>query len=268
MLKKIHCVFNTHPFKNAGTGSKPVLILGDNNRDRLYHVFQPEGYIEGGSSYFFTIDVSNRGLPTYYQTMRLGILGDDLFVPQSVFVFAELEKPNDWPFQPIAMQFYDKPLLSTDESEGRISIPLSRSTFGGFYTEIGRWVIIIRNAEGQYAGTTSPVLLTVQGKKEELLRLEIPSGKLAKPGATFHTAVSARNFDTSNEVRNISLHIGGDDQWTPAAVYIMAVDRVVNEYEQIVPFVIIPDWQAEGLGSLSEDVKEGSDSIVLYRAFL
>lgn len=268
MLKKIHCVFTTHPFKSAGTGSKPVLILGDSRRDVLYHTFEPIAYIEGGSSHFFTIDVANRGLPNYYQYIRLGIQGDDLWIPESVFIFGELEEPGDYPFQPIAMQYYSKDLLSTDELEGRISVPLNRATIGGVYTELSRLLIIIRNADGQFAGTNSPITLTVQGRDEELLRLEIPAGKLAAAGATYFKALWFRNIESSNVVRDIKVHIGGDDQWTPSAVYIFGVDRQVNEYEQVVPLVYIPDWQAAGLGSMSEDSKEGKESVVLYQAYL
>ena len=268
MLTKIHCIFSTHPFRTAGTSSKPVLILGNNRTDLLHHTFDIQKPISGGSSHYFTIDVRGQGLNTYFQFMRLGIRGDDMWVPESVFVFGEQDESESLRFQPLAIQFYDKELLSTDEYEGRISIPLKRASLGSYYTQLSRVMVMIRNNGQRHAGTKSPVLLTIEGKKEELLRLEIPEGKLATDDAVYFTGVWFRNIDSSNEIRSIRLHIGGDDQWTPGSVYVFGIDREPDEYEQVVPLVYIQDWAETGLGSLSEDAKEGKDSVTLYQAFL
>ena len=268
MLKKIYCAFSTLKYRNSGTRNSPVLILTDHERDLIHQTIDVEGPIEEGSANFFSFDVQQRNVNSYFRSRRLGLRGPDAWYPEFVFVYADNEQNGRLTFQPIALQYYTRERISTDADEGPISVPLASASLGGNYTPMNRFLILITNDTKRHAGTKSPVLITVSGEQGELLRYEIPEGKLAGEGTTFFTIDRINEIQHSSDIRNISLHIQGDDQWTPKTVLIAGVDNRPDQYEQVVPFVNIPDWASTGLGALSEDANEGKDSITLYQAYL
>ena len=269
MLKKIYCAFTTREIRHAGTNSKPVLILGSNDRDIIHETFDLDEPIEAGASNLISFDVQQRNVRSYFRYMRMALRGADAWRPETIFIFGEEPGHRTTSFRPIAIKNFNWEQISTDESEGPISIPLGRANLGGYYTRMNRMMIIIKNSTQRNAGTKSPVLLVVEGDEGELLRYEIPEGKLAEAGGAFVTVQRMERVDSSNDIRSIKLYIGGPDQWEPESMWVLGLDDRPDSYEQVVPFVCIPDWSATGIGKLVEaEGKEGQDSATLYQAYL
>ena len=132
--------------------------------------------------------------------MRMALRGADAWRPETIFIFGDEPTSRTTSFRPIAIKNYNWEQISTDESEGRISMPLGRANLGGYYTRMNRVLILIQNASKRHAGTKSPVLLTIDGEDGEVLRYEIPEGKLAQDGAAFMTIQGMDRVDTSNDI--------------------------------------------------------------------
>ncbi len=269
VLKQLYWAFATDTRRSAGTRSQPVLILGNDQQDLLHHTAELPDGIEDGSSHLVHIDLETRPLQPYFQYMRMGLRGSDAWSPNKVFVFGEMEGSEDSSVSPIALLYKGGRFLSTDPSEGYLSVPLNRASLGGQYTRFNRILMLIQNGEANNAGTSSPIFLTIEGKNQEtLLEYRFPDDRLRGPRTVFFEIVHLEQTLQSRFIHAIHLQVGDDDSWTPGAVFIMALDDRPDQYEEVVPLVYIPDWSSTGLGTLSEDANEGPNKVTLYRAFL
>ena len=266
MLKKIYFAFKTAKYRHAGTKDQPVLIISDNTRDLLHHNFKTEGPIEEGSAHLLSVDVEKLNLNRYPRYMRVGLRGADMWRPELVFVFAELVNEN-YHYSPLGIKYYSPP-ISADESEGRLSIPLTRANFGGNFTRLRRLLVLIRNETKTGAGTNRPITLSIDSHAKNIASHKIPAGALAKNGGIYLSMVYLSENFIQNDIRDIEIRINGSDKWTPASFWLWGLDERQDNYENMVPLVAIPDWQSSDLGALSEDEKEGTASKLLYKAFL
>lgn len=267
MLKKIHFAFSTAHVRHAGTHSKPILILGDYNKDRLQHTFDPDQGIEAGSSHIYDLDVTSLQFRNYFPIIRMGLRGADAWLPQVVFVFGENEAGESPRYTPLAFRNWMPEELSTDESEGLFSVPLFRASLGTQHTACRRLVVLIQNEDLQHAGTQSPVHLSIAFKDGSSWEYEFDSGELEGRGAAFLAARYTRQSFHVTDVREVKLSIDGEDQWAPRRIFIYGVDERANEYETMVPLVTVGEWEETGLPLLSSDEKEGAREVLLYRSF-
>lgn len=271
MITKIHVVLTTQKLQNSGTKSNPVLILGQNNRDYLHHTFAlPEGGIQDGSSFHLTLDNTDPEFPIYPQWSRLGIRGADAWWPEFVFLWGDQDDPQQggYRIQPIGVENFTPFKLSTDESEGRLSIPLKQAYIGGPYTRLQRMLIMVENSDKPHAGTKGDIFLRFYTQKGLLTEVSLGDERLSTPGGLL-VAIHYPPADYyMNEITTILLETASKDAWLPQSFYIFAFDNQADDYEAIVPLVNISNWSQAGMGQLSSDPGEGDAQVVLYRAFL
>jgi hypothetical protein len=269
MLTKIHLVVSTHKIRNAGTKSDPVIILAQNNQDVLHHTFHLDKGVEEGSFLYFTLDVTELQLQPYFDYVRIGLRGADAWYPDFAFVWGEEQEPN-WAghrIMPIGVEHFTAK-LSTDESEGRLSIPLRRANLGGIYQQFQRLLVIVKNAEQRFAGSSGDILLRFHSRKGLLAELNLRHESLARPGGAFFCMHYATDLFWVNELTSIELENCSENAWLPQSLRVLAFDNQPDEYETVVPLVDISDWSATGLGWLSANPQEGEPKVLLYRAFL
>jgi hypothetical protein len=272
MLEKLHLLITTQKVRESGTKSKPVLILTENNRDLLHHTFHlPEGGIEDGSTQLLTLDVSKLNLPLYFQNRRIGIRGADAWWPEHIFLWGINANPTEYDqteFVPMGIDYFQPYKLSTDETEGRISIGLRHCHLGGNYNLLNRLMLIIVNDEKRYAGTNNPVVVKISTEDGLLTQFDIPARQLQQPGQAFSALHFIDKKFFVNKIRSVEVEIKGEDSWMPKSFWLLALDDQPDEWEAVVPLVNIPDWQATGLGAFSADPSEGEAVKLLYRSFL
>ena len=269
MLETIYLAFSTLKLRNSGTKSSPVLILGDYQKDLLHHTFEVgEEGIKEGTSNLMAIDVTSKELPAYYSYLRLGIRGTDAWSPEFVFVFAKKKVEAGLSFQPMGLLYSPIEILSGDAKEGVISLPLKRADLGGYYNTLSRMLILVKNSKAEYAGTKSPIRLEVHSRDGILLNYTFPAGQLENSNDVFFTILKVERVFYSTEITAVKLFIEGTDQWTPESMWVMALDDIPDEFEAVVPLVMLPDWKLSGLGKLSTDPSKGEPMKLLYQAFI
>ena len=269
MYQTLNIALSTFNIRHAGTHSQPVLIMGDRNRDLLHHTFDlPEG-IKEGSSHILSLDVSKYNLPSYLDYVRLGIRGADAWWPEYAFIWGDnLNESGHRELVPLGLENWTPYKLSTDEEEGRISIPINRANLASIYTRMQRMILMIGNESKRYAGTKSPITVKTFIQDNLFTEFTLPEGSLAEDGAVFFNIRYTPEFFTVDQITSVQLEIGGDDKWTPSRFHLFAVDNRVGDNESVYPIVNIRDWSSRGLGALSADPKEGNASVVLYQAYL
>lgn len=269
MIRTIHVALKTAQVRNAGTNSAPVLTITQEDIDLLELTLPLENGLEEGKAIYFSMDVSqfNLELSNYY--VRLGIRGADAWLPEYAFVWVEKDPQyiGDPAVQPLALKVYASELLSTTEKEGRLSVPLTRAYYGGFYNEIQFIFVLVKTDDNFRAGTKGPVWLSVRNKNEEALRVP-----LTGPGALESDSVYMANFGVNPfnfaDLRSIDLTIEGADAWLPEQVMIFAYQQQYAEQKSMTPVVYIPNWKKAGLPQMSTDPKEGQSTVTLYQAYL
>ena len=268
MYDKLYLVVNTSSIRHAGTKSEIVLILTDNNWDTIHHTFDiPEG-LEEGSTKVLSIDVSNRNLPNQFDHARVGIRGADAWSPGHILLWGEKKPEQGKVFTPLALRLWGTK-ISTDEQEGRLSLPLSRAYESGNWVQMNRIALVINNSKRRHAGTKNAIKIEVSLKNDISFTIDIPEGALGEDGGTFLDISYARNNTfRSTDLRSITMEIMGDDAWMPDSLFFFGLDNRSDEREYLVPFAYIPDWKEAGLPQMSTDEKEGSAKVDLYRAYL
>ena len=93
-------------------------------------------------------------------SVRIGNRGDDAWAPQEILLFAVTDGGG---IIPIAMETDLTHWLSSDPSEGRLTLPLRLVERGDSSTLIHRLLLLVRTADEDDAGTDSPVRLQVIG---------------------------------------------------------------------------------------------------------
>jgi hypothetical protein len=270
MINKLHLVVKTRESRNAGTQNHPVLIMGDQNRDLVHHSFDTgEAGLPAGEAAYFTLPVEGRNLPNYFNQIRLGLRGADLWQLDFAFLWADTtpEAYEQFSVQPLAFAPLSLPSLSVDEQEGVTSTPLPLCYLGGFYTEIQQLLVVIRNSEKKRAGTKSFVYLSVMTTQGLACDVALnPEGEFGY-GETLIALPKLQHHFFYNQLRSVELRIEGDDQWEPGQVSIFGISNI-GETRQMVPMVYIPHWAGAGLPKMSSDPKEGEALVQLYRAYL
>lgn len=269
MIRKIHVALKTAKVRNAGTSSDPVLIIGLEDRDLLQLTLPTSEGLQEGKSAYYAIDISNQNLNLEYNYVRLGIRGADAWLPEYAFVWVEKEPQyeNDPVLQPVALKVYASDELSTDENEGKLSIPLARAYYGGFYNQIQYVFILVKTDDTRYGGTQSPVWLTIQTKSATALEVPIV-GKEGTPAGGVYLGNFGVNPFNFADIQRVEMRIEGDDAWMPEQVMVFVYQVQYADQKAMSPLVYITDWKKAGLPQMSADPKEGQAVVTLYQAYL
>ena len=270
MITNIHLAFSTNRLRHSGTKNGIVLILGDHERDLLHHTFELEDRIEEGSAHFLTLDVRHLKLPNYFRYARVGIRGADAWWPETIFAFGETDQKvyTQANLIPIGLDLWVGDRLSTDEEEGKLSVPMHRANYSGMHNEMNRVMVLALNGSKGYDGTKSQIRLEITTKDGQLTDFQLRPEQIALPGATCLMVRYVGQEYSPSDIRSIRLYTDGSDAWLPERFLLFGIDRNAGSYRQIYPFVNIQNWESTGLGKLTTNADAGSASVTLYQAFL
>jgi hypothetical protein len=254
--------------EDAGSDSTINLTInvdGDDVVDRDFGADAGDGeaYLNGGSqleSPFDSASLTN-------SSVRIGVRGDDAWSPSDVLVFGHsLAEFNSGVAVPLAMESGLSASLSTDASEGPLTVPLRRVDAGTSGTLIRRVLLLVHTQwSTEDSGTDSAIQLEVFAGENLVLREEIADtsqSDLEESESNWYVMNALVPF-TRGEVQaggRIVLSILGSDAWKPMALFVFGLDTASGRPNQVVSLVSRPVW---GPRWMSTDTSEGDPSVDL-----
>jgi hypothetical protein len=193
-----------------------------------------------------------------HSSIRLGIRTDDAWAPQDVLVLGSTERRID----ALAMETEVEPWLSTDRTEGKLTMPIRLVGQGTSSTLIRRVLFLVYTAWGdEDYGTNDPIELQIAADGSLVLSQEIHE-TLESNTAKWFLFDAPIPFTRGDVLSNggIQLGIQGKDAWIPKVLFLYGLDTASGRPNEVVHLVSIPEW---GLGTLSADDKEGKASVPL-----
>ena len=253
---------------NAGSDSTINLTInvdGEDIVDRDFgsNVGDGEAYLNGWDQ----LDPPFDSAVLTNSSVRIGVRGDDAWGPGEVLVFGQsLAEPGSGVAVPLVMESGLTDLLSTDPSEGPLTVPLRRVEPGTSSTVIRRVLLLVYTQwSTEDSGTDSAIQLEVFAGENLILREEIDDtsqSDLEKATANWYVMDAPVPF-TRGEVQaggRIVLSILGDDAWKPMVLFVFGLDTASGRPNQIVSLVSRPVW---GHRWMSTDTTEGDPSVDL-----
>lgn len=200
-------------------------------------------------------------------SVRLGIRDDDAWAPQEVLLFGQAE-PD---FQPgrmvaLAMESDLQHWLSTDSSEGLLTMPLRLVSPGSSTTVIRRVLMLVHtiwSSLGTGSGTDSPIELEVRAGGNVVLKQEIhdtAQDDLERGVTNWYMLDAATPFTRADVLANggITLRILGSDKWRVGPLFLFGLDTATGRPNTVVNLNGEP---MRDLGWMSTDTSEGSPSV-------
>ena len=196
-------------------------------------------------------------------SVRIGNRGDDAWAPQHILLFGHTTRES---VVPIAMETDLTAWLSSDASEGALTLPLRLVGLGGSDTLIHRLLLLVRTADTGDAGTDSLVQLqvTINGQLHVSEVLTNTQQDDLERGVSnwyylpVQTPFTRQDFDLGNG--RMELEILGKDAWLPDSLYVFGLDTPTGRPTKLVPLKAKRVW---GGLVLSRDPDEGSTKVGL-----
>lgn len=257
---------------NAGTSSTFNLTVnvGDDDildKDYQFDLDQGEATLFGGQ-----LDPAFDSAGLTNSSIRLGLRGDDAWSPQDVLLFGLDFESNRMAALGMESDLTDP--LSTDWTEGNLTMPIRLVGAGSSATPIRRVVLLVDTAvAGSYtgpifltnSGTDSPIELEIRAGGNLVLKQEIddtPQPDLEAGKTNWYQLDAAVPFTRAEVLANggITLRILGDDAWRPLRLFLFGLDTATGRPNQVVSLVSLPLWPH---GWMSTDASEGVASVDL-----
>jgi hypothetical protein len=255
---------------DAGTSSTfnvTVNVAGEDILDRDFGPDLDDAAAQVISSNTLPAPFDSSGLTN--SSIRLGIRDDDAWGPQEVLLFGQAE-PD---FQPgrivaLAMESDLQHWLSTDSSEGNLTMPLRLVSPGSSNTVIRRVLMLVDTIWSWVFGDTatdSPIELEIRAAGNVVLKEEIDDtaqDDLEKGVTNWYVFDAAVPFTRADVLANggITLRILGDDAWRPGPLFLFGLDTATGRPNEVVNLNGEP---MRDLGWMSTDTDEGSSEVEL-----
>ena len=269
----------TRDVENAGTDT-PNFINGSINIDgidvaRIGAIFLPPNDLKRGNAGILPfLPGSEREYQQSFNSedltnssFRVGIQGDDAWAPQHILLLGRTlpSEGEETSFLPLAIEMEIEDWLSSDYSEGVLTIPIRVVGIGDISTRIRRVLFLVRTANGDDDGTSDRTTLEVTIGGTEVLRQELPltgQDDLEPKSHNWYILGAIEPFNKRDLMADgtIKLISGGKDAWLPREVYVYGFDTAEGRPNLIVPLVSMTSWD---LGYLSKETGEGQPSITL-----
>ena len=260
--------------EDAGSDSTVNLTINVDGEDVLDRDFGSDvGDGEANMNFGDTLDTPFDSAALTNSSVRIGVRDDDAWAPGDVLVFGCSEAEyNSGVAVPLAMETGLTDFLSTDASEGPLTVPLRRVDPGTSNTVIRRVLLLVYTqwSGGGYfpggdTGTDSAIQLEVFAGENLVLREEIDDTSQSdlERGTTNWYVMDAPVPFTRGEVQaggRIVLSILGDDAWKPMELFVFGLDTASGRPNQVVSLVSLPVW---GPRWMSADTTEGDPSVDL-----
>jgi hypothetical protein len=194
-------------------------------------------------------------------SVRVGIRSDDAWGPKHVLVLGHTERR----VLALAMETDLDHWLSTDSSEGKLTMPVRLVKPGTSSTLIRRVILLVYTGSGSDVQTDDPISLQITAGGNLVLQQQIPDttqDDLEQYTGNWYFVDAAVPFTRGDVLSNgkIVLRIGGTDAWVPKMLFLFGLDTASGRPNEVVHLVSIPEWN---LGTLSTDDDEGSSSVTL-----
>ena len=266
-----HLNRNTEDAGSDSTINLTINVDGEDVLDRDFgsNVGDGEAYLNGGSQ----LDTPFDSAALTNSSVRIGVREDDAWSPGDVLVFGHsMAEFNSDVAVPLAMETGLTEFLSTDPSEGPLTVPLRRVDPGTSSTVIRRVLLLVHT---QWSGGGL--------FREETPARTAPSNSRCSPGRTSFCAKRSTTprSPTSRRARSnwyvmdalvpftrgevqaggrIVLSILGSDAWKPMVLFVFGLDTASGRPNQVVSLVSLPVW---GPRWMSTDTSEGDPSVDL-----
>lgn len=270
---------------NAGTDSSVVLIINEGGEPvDAVHFTLPDtaqNDQEEGQANLYQIELSDE-TPHEGRTfdpqklnessVRVGIRGDDAWLPGSCFVWG---RQTDGVIVPLALNVVRQGFksgelptmsISTDPDEGRTSFGVKRVQPGDDFTGLTRLILLLTTADQDDAETDDTITLRITDNFGQVLVdqtfTDTTQDDLERAQANFYYAdVDGAILKTNLNDKSIQLSINGDDAWLPSSLFLFGLDAREGETVKFVtPLVHLTEWP---FGFMSTDSSEGVASVAL-----
>jgi len=266
-MRRIWTAMLTRNVSQSATDSRPVLIMNEDGFDRLHHTFgeTPQDDQEQGEANLYEVSVASQRITPENlnnSSIRMGIRGDDAWRPEHILVWGE--RFTGGSIVPIAVETGLTTTLSTDASEGRLSVPLRKVALGLSTMPIRRLLVLMTTSNQRNAGTNSTIELQIRSGTNLVVSSRIPdtpqSDQERAQANLYFVSVSAPFTKRSLTDSSMRLSIQGTDAWLPASFFVFGLDDASGRPESMVPLVHFRTWPFR---QLSTDSGEGVASVTL-----
>ena len=253
----------TRGITDAGSGDPLTISINVNGIDVAVADFfsehgQSQGYVQHAKA---VVNFDSSALTN--SSVRLGIRGDNAWAPQHVLLFGQADKGD---VIPIAMETDLTQILSSDVSEGLLTIPLRLLAPAGYNTPIRRLLMLVGTSDVDDAGTKNNVLMQIFINGSLAFSQALPSTPQddLQQGISNWYYFDVQPAFTMSQFEGMSgrieLTILGYDAWLPSHVFLFGLDTASGRPTQLSPIVTLPKWQNS---DLSTDPHEGNKTIYL-----
>ncbi len=271
----------TRNTEDSGSGSPLALVftpcLGeDMRRDLLQLTFSRastrQHYLHRGEANLFQYEGFDTErlegyLPATLNT-HLIIRGDDLWRPARAFVWTDVGGT-------IRALAFDPDLgaedvtLSADPREGDVALRLSSTHLVPYDDSLGdinihHLILVMETADRRWAGTDSPVRVTVDttaGRAFDYTLPDTPQWEQERGQANFYYVTVTPPFRWE-DVTRMRVSIRGEDMWHPRRFFVFG-EAGPEDHRAIVPLAYVPSWADAELPTLSTDPSEGVPGVDL-----
>jgi hypothetical protein len=265
----------TRDEEDAGSNSFLNLVVNIDGDDVVsnYVQYQPPFDIKRGNAGILPVTWDNEH-PTRFDSnfltnssVRVEIAGDDGWAPKHLLLLGRTD-PVTHPggqWIPLAVELDYEHWLSSDLTEGRVSMPLRLVRSGDNNTMIRRVLLLLKTAVEDDAGTDDEIELEITAGGNKVLQDrngETSQDDLEQESHNWYFLNVSIPFRKGQVLSNggIKLRILGKDAWLPKEVYVYGFDTAAGRPTEIVHLVSMTSWS---LGWLSIDTSEGQQEVPL-----
>jgi hypothetical protein len=250
----------TSSLPDSGTDSDLVVIMNQNQLD-VVHRNLSFGSVDTGGGKLYRHDIAeSQILPENYY-LRIGTRGDDAWRPRVIAAWAERFTTGN--VVPLGYHEQIETVLSTDTSEGRISLPVPRPGPFNVRTQINRVMLITGTNVGDSA-TDSKIHVRITSGDTAVVDHTIPDTSQddleGAEGNVYFLPVNMPFTRSQLNDASIVLSIDGNDAWLPVVVVMFGLGSSNGPFSAMVPLVHAHPWS---FGVLSTDPSEGVASVTL-----
>ncbi len=190
-------------------------------------------------------------------SIRLGIRSDDAWAPHHAILLGSAQRQ----VIALAMETEIDHWLSTDTTEGKLSIPMRLVGQGDSNTQIRRILVLAYTESGDDAGTEHPVQIQITAGGNLVLQHSAQGG-FGEYTGNLYMVDAAAPFTKSQMQQNggIRVSVLGKDAWIPKSLFVYGLDTATGRPNNVVHLASVPEWT---FGALSADVSEGKPSVAL-----
>jgi hypothetical protein len=259
-IRNLYVATLTSTLPDSGLDSELVVIMNQGGLDVIHRDLGFGGVETGGGKLYRHNVAESQVVPENYY-LRLGTRGSDAWRPN--LVAAWCQRFTSGAIVPLGYDEELEVVLSTDPSEGRISLPVRQVTPGRIRTRISRLMLVTGTNVGDSA-TDSPINVRITRGDEVVVDHTVPDTSQddlegAEGNVYFLPVLQPFTRSQLND-ESIVLSIRGDDAWLPIVVTLFGLDTAGGNPGQIVPLVYFDPWP---FGPLSTDASEGVPSAML-----